>query len=307
VAWYEVLSKTVHSYKRPVLFAWRQTGAGIIALLAGGIITWALSPKSGMAFPLNYLFLLILMTALIAIGILCFNFVVEPVDTAVIKRRRPLGEYFRLGPQIMREDHNYRRLFWGQITFALAVMSTPFLVPFLIKDLQVDDSVIGMLMIVAASADLLINVYWGQLGTREGNRAVLVLGSKLAAYSPLLALGAVLMPKMAVLGIDMRIILVALSLVMSRIAGSGLGVGRMNYLLDVAPLGMRPSYMGFMNTFSAVSMVIPMTAGSIIQMIGYVPVFALAVVFGIVCIRVTMQLEDVKFTSSPNSFPAGGG
>jgi hypothetical protein len=207
----------------------------------------------------------------------------------------------------MREDHNYRRLFWGQITFALAVMSTPFLVPFLIKDLQVDDSVIGMLMIVAASADLLINVYWGQLGTRKGNRAVLVLGSKLAAYSPLLALGAVVMPKMAVLGIDIRIILVALSLVMSRIAGSGLGVGRMNYLLDVAPLGMRPSYMGFMNTFSAVSMVIPMTAGSIIQMIGYVPVFALAVVFGIVCIRVTMRLDDVKFTSSPNSFPAGGG
>lgn len=302
VAWYDILSKTVYSYKRPVLFAWRQTGAGIIALLAGGVITWALSPQSGMRFPLNYLFLLSLMTVLMAIGILCFNLVVEPAETHAIDKRRPFREYLRLGPQIMREDHNYRRLFWGQITFSLAVMPTPFLVPFLIKDLGVDDSVIGMLMIVAATADLLINVYWGQLGSRKGNRAVLVLGSRLSAYSPVLALGAVLMPKMAFLGIDVRILLVALALVMARIAGSGLGVGRMNYLLDVAPLGMRPSYMGFMNTFSAVSMIIPMTAGSAIQLAGYWPVFALAVVFGIVCIRVTTSLEDVKFTSHPNGY-----
>lgn len=293
VAWYDVLSKTVYSYKRPLLFAWRQTGAGVVALIAGLIITWALSSRSGMLFPVNYLFLLVLMTVLMAIGILSFNLVREPYDHHTVKNRRPWGEYFRLGPQIMRHDHNYRNLFLGQVTFALAMMMAPFLVPFLIKEVRVDDSIIGVLLVLAAGTDLLVNIYWGHLGSRQGNRAVLTVASRIAAFAPIASLAVLFVPGAVVLGVDVRIAVVALALVTCRVAGSGIGVGRMNYLLDIAPQGMRTSYIGFMNTFSVFSMLVPLIAGNVIDAVGYLPVFVPAAAFGIVSIAIIVRLDDV--------------
>lgn len=299
VAWYDVLSKTVYSTKRPVLFAWRQTGAGVVALAAGIVIAWALGTRSGMAFPVNYLFLLVLMTLLMAVGILAFNLVREPHDHHTVKNRRPWGQYIRLGPQIMRHDHNYRRLFLGQVTFALAVMMAPFLVPLLIREHHVDDSMIGVLLMLAAGADLFVNIYWGHLGSRRGNRAVLVVGSKVAAFAPLAALGALFVPRMIVLGADVRIAIVGIALVMCRVAGSGIGVGRMNYLLDIAPRGMRASYVGFMNTFSVVPVLVPLIAGNLIDAVGYLPVFGLAALFGILSVTVMLRLDDVPHGQTP--------
>jgi len=292
VAWYEVLSKAVASHRRPAVFAWRQTGAGFVALLAGFIVTWALSDRSGLAFPVNYFFLLALMTGLMAIGIAAFTMVHEPYDYETATRRRPWKQYFRMGPRFLRDDANYRRLVLGQITFAFGVMATPFLVPFVITEVRAAESVIGALMALAAITDLFMNIYWGHLGTRKGNRAVLVQASRVALVSPFVALAALFVEPVSVVGIDIRIVLVAVALVLSRVAGSGIGVGRMNYLLDIAPVGVRPSYIGFMNTFSVFSMGIPIIAGTVIDTMGYLPVFGTASLFGIVTIFITLRLDD---------------
>lgn len=297
VAWYEVLSKTVAAHRRPAVFAWRQTGAGILALGAGFVVTWALSDGSGMAYPTNYLFLLTLMTVLLATGIGAYAVVREPYDLETATRRRPWKQYFQQGSRFLIDDENYRRLFLGQLAFALGVMITPFLVPFLIREIGIADSVVGWLMAVAAGTDLLMNIYWGHLGTTRGNRAVLVQASRVALISPMAALVALFLPASELLGVDTRILMIALAVVLSRVAGSGIGVGRMNYLLDIAPVGIRPSYIGFMNTFSIVSMLVPVVAGNIIDTFGYLPVFGTAAVFGIVTIIITLRLDD--FHKSP--------
>jgi MFS family permease len=193
----------------------------------------------------------------------------------------------------MRHDHNYRNLFLGQVTFALAVMMAPFLVPFLIKEVRVDDSIIGVLLVLAAGTDLLVNIYWGHLGSRQGNRAVLIVASRIAAFAPIASLAVLFVPGAVVLGVDVRIAIVALALVTCRVAGSGIGVGRMNYLLDIAPQGMRASYIGFMNTFSVFSMLVPLIAGNVIDAVGYLPVFVPAAAFGIVSIAIIVRLDDV--------------
>jgi MFS family permease len=292
VAWYEVLSKTVQPHRRPAIFAWRQTGAGLFALVAGFVVTWALSDHSGMVFPVNYLFLLSLMTGLIIIGMGAFVIVREPYDYETATRRRPWKQYFRMGTRFVRDDRNYRRILLGQFAFAIGVMATPFLVPYLIREVGAGASVVGALMALAAAADLVMNIYWGHLGTQQGNRAVLVQSSRIALISPFAALAALFVPSIMILGIDIRIAVIAFALVISRVAGSGIGVGRMNYLLDIAPVGVRPSYIGFMNTFSIFSMLVPIAAGGIIDSIGYLPVFGTATVFGIVSILITLRLDN---------------
>lgn len=314
VGWYDVFSKIIPGSKRPVVFAWRQTGAGVVALLAGLVVSWALGSGSGMTFPTNYFFLLALMTALTAVGIGAFSLVHEPADYHTAERRRPWKQYFRFGTEIMRHDHNYRCLFFGQVSFGLGVMATPFLVPFLIREVGIDDSVIGVLMAVAAGTDLLVNIYWGHLGTRRGNRSVLVQASRLASLAPLAALTVLFVPPATILGLDARVVLVAASLVVSRVGGSGIGVGRMNYLLDIAPQGVRPSYVGFMNTFSTFSILVPIVAGKVIDTAGYLPVFATAAVFGIVTIAAFIRLDhlpngqangEFRAQPSPADAPAG--
>jgi MFS family permease len=123
-------------------------------------------------------------------------------------------------------------------------------------------------------------------------------------FAPFAALCVLFVPRALVLGVDVRIALVALALVTCRIAGSGIGVGRMNYLLDIAPHSMRASYIGFMNTFSVFSMLVPLVAGNVIDAVGYLPVFALASVFGIVSTLVILRLDDIPMGFGVHSGPA---
>jgi hypothetical protein len=109
---------------------------------------------------------------------------------------------------------------------------------------------------------------------------------------PLSAIIAILMPSMVLFGVDVRIALVAIGLIASRAAGSGIGIGQINYLLDIAPRAIRPSYISFMNSFCMVFWLIPVAAGRIIDSTGYLAVFGAAVAFSLVCSTIYMRLES---------------
>jgi MFS family permease len=292
VGWYDVLGKTVYSARRPMLFAYRRTGMGIFALVSGLVVMWTLGEKSGLAFPTNYAFLLVLMIIFMTIGIFSYCIVKEPADSDIPHERKPLIQFLKRGPRFLREDRNYRLLILGQLSFILSIMVAPFLVPYLMKEAAMDASVIGILMALAVSGELVANLIWGRIGSRKGNRAVLVAASRLIVALPLSAIVAILLPKVVLFGVDVRIALVAVGLIVSRAAGSGIGIGQINYLLDIAPRAIRPSYISFMNTFCMVFWLIPVAAGSIIDRTGYLAVFGAAMAFSLVCSTIYMRLES---------------
>ena len=298
VGWYDVLGKTVYSSRRPALFAWRRTLMGLLSLFAGGVVvSWALSPSSGLTFPTNFTVLLVLMIIISTVGVVAYCIVREPADHQV-GQRLPWRHYFLQGPALLRHNRNYRNLILGFSAYVLTVMISPFLVPFLKIELGVQDSIVGVLTACAVGGDLVANIVWGRLGTRYGNRAVLVNASRVAMLLPVAGIAAVAMPASTLFLVDTRIILVALALIGAKAAGSGIAVGQINYLLDIAPRGTRPMYIGFMNAFSTVFWFMAASAGTIIEGIGYLPVFFAAGLFSVLSALIFLRLDDFAPTSS---------
>ncbi len=296
VPWFEVVSKIIAPRDRPVVFAWRHSGGQLLALGGGFVVTWALSRQSGLEFPVNYMFLLLLMTLLLAVALAMFAIVREPYDPESVGERRPWGEYFRVGPRILRRDGNYRRLLIGNLGFATSLAATPFLVPFLIRRIGMDASVVGPLMVVTSLVTVLMTIYYGWLGRTKGNRAVVVLAGRLGAFSPALALCAGLAPEIRLAGFDVRFLLIVVALVFSRVAMFAMSVGRNNYLLDIAPPAERPTYVGFWMTAALVTTVLPMLAGVVADTLGYLPVFAACVAGGAVALVTFNRLAEPRVT-----------
>jgi MFS family permease len=294
VAWIDIIAKVITPRDRPLVFAWRQSGGQAMALLAGFVISWALSTRSGLVFPNNYLFLLVLMTIILTVGLAMFAVIDEPVDPASVGERRPWLEYFRSGPRIVREDADYRRLLISFFAFAVALAGTPFLVPFLIRRIGMSDAVVGPLMIITSVVTVFGTMYYGWLGNRSGNRAVIVLASRLVLFSPGFALAAALLPEIRVWSWDLRFILIAFALVLSRVAGFAMGVGRQNYLLDIAPADRRPTYTSFWQAFALVTTVLPIFTGMLVQSIGYVAVFGVCGLFGLLSLATAHRLREPR-------------
>ena len=294
VPWFEVLSKIVTPENRPVVFAWRQSGGQLMAVGAGAVIGWALSERSGLQFPDGYLLLLVLLTVLLTIALGMFAVVREPVDPEAIGERRPWGEYFRLGPRIVREDANYRRLLVGNLSFAVGLAGTPFMVPFLIRRIGMSDSVVGPLMMMTSAVTVVLTLYYGWLGRRRGNRAVIVLAAWLGVVSPALAFVAGVAPPMTVLSLDVRFVVIAAALMFSRVSMFAMSVGRNNYLLDIAPTAERPTYVGFWMTAALVTTFVPMVAGVVVEALGYTAVFGICAALAVVSLATLVRLAEPR-------------
>jgi MFS family permease len=79
--------------------------------------------------------------------------------------------------------------------------------------------------------------------------------------------------------------------------GFASGAGRVinnNLLLDIAPAAERPTYIGFLNTVLGLATLVPIAGGSLVDGVGFEPVFALAAALAVLAFAVTFGLSAVR-------------
>lgn len=125
-------------------------------------------------------------------------------------------------------------LYFGIWSFAVNV-SAPFFNLYMLDNLDIDVSVVTIYGSLAAGANLLMQVFWGKLADRIGNRPLLVVMGALVAVIPLLWLGT---------GNDSISIWVWLPILhlLSGGLGAALDLCNNNLLMGVAPLRNQSSY-----------------------------------------------------------------
>ena len=290
----DTIGKAVRPEDRPVVFAWRNSGGMGLTLLSGLVVAWALSDQSGLTFPNDYLLLLIMMTIGISVGLACFALVNEPVEEGAVSPRLPWREYFRNGPELLRNDANYRWLLIGFFAFAVSLSTMPFLVPFLIRRVGMGAEVAGPLMILSALGSMGLTAYFGWLGRKRGNKQAVLVSTWLGIFVPGLSLAAALLDGGSVLGVDIRFILVGIAVVLARLSTSGMNMGKTNFLLDIAPPAQRATYIAFWTVFVTVTALIPLGVGALIESFGYEAVFAIASLFGFIALLSFRNLVDPR-------------
>ena len=302
VPWMDIIGKSVPPDERARMFAIRRLFGGGMAMLAGVAISYVLSERSGLAFPTNYGLLFVLSGLGTALSVAAFGCIREPV-APIRTRQQPLGAYLASGLRLLKEDENYRRLCVVQFVWAFSMMATPFYIPYALTHFGIGTAYVGVFISVMQISSILSNALWAYIGSRRGNRALLVCGSYFLGLSILVPLLAGYVPDRGVSlvlpwGMDaafnVRIAFFGLTFVLSGFATSAMFTGRMTYVLDIAPADRRPTYTSFMNMFMLPQGMLPVLAGALVAWISYQNMFLIALLFTPFSVRMARALKDIR-------------
>jgi len=258
VPFMEIVGKTIPSQRRGSFFGMRTFFGGLLGIGGGWIVEKIMAHNS---FPTNFGLIFTLAFISITIALILFCFVREPWLQG---ERKNFRESLLKGPQIFKEDANYRRFFLVRTLLGSYLLGMPFYILYAQKVMGGQEKLIGSYISYEMAGLILSNVIWGRLSNKGDNRYVLSLTSISGLLSPLLAITFPPSP------ISFRFIFFFLGA-----TTSGLNIGYNNYLLEIAPPQERSTYVGFMNTIVAPTVFFSALGGLIIVLSSYAFLFGL--------------------------------
>ena len=315
VPYMDIISKAFNPKLRTQYFILRQLYGGLFAVLLGFFIRAVLGNsseftglfggvtrffkllvdffvfsvlglKSDLTFPHTYA--LLFGCALIGLSFSFASFLrihepIRPVQTV----RKPIWEHLKRGPYFLRIDANYRCLLLLRICSQTAGMSTPFFVPYAMQELEISEGTIGSFLVFIALSGVISNVWWGYVGKKHGLRRVLIVAGALTALPSTFAIVARMLPS------AWQLPCYFLVFVAEAISISGMWIGFMSYLLNIAPPLHRPTYLGFMNTILFPTSFAPLLGGVLVHLMGYEGLFMFSIGIGILAFLTATRLQGI--------------
>lgn len=308
---YEIVAHSVPTTRRGAFFSTRRVVGNAFKIGGAFLVGYLLDPKrSGLGFPANYATIFTCGLVLSGLGAVTFCFAVEPrmhVD------RSGLGLFAKLreGFGLIRCDRAFRRLVVCQLAGSFVMLSSPFLIIYCLRVLDIlkpgetratgqVGSATTVFLLTSAITFLVANPVWARISDRKGNASVLrgayairVLGPLLALMLPLLPMGIV---GPAAWGVTPRWIGAVVAAVVTNVAACGVQLGALNYMLELAPLEHRPRYMALWKVATApVILVAPLLGGWIATSTdAYWPCFVLTAVFAIAAAVLATTLHEPR-------------
>jgi MFS family permease len=267
VAWFDMLARAIPVERRGRLMGISQVIGGLAGIGVGAVLSFILdSPE--IRFPTNYVIIFGLAGAAFipsTIAIMLLQEVGTEKPNTREEERRDDGWF-----KPLREDPLFGRLMACRILVGTVSIATPFYVAHATDILNLSVAVVGRFVAAQQVAGLAFGALLGLLSERRGPIATIRLGSAIAVAAPLFAL----LTHIADGGLLSRaypVVYVALAAYQSSIM-----LGYYNYLLEIAPDGMRPSYVGLGNTVVGVLTLAPTIGGWLLEATSYTVLFGVA-------------------------------
>lgn len=185
----------------------------------------------------------------------------------------------------------------------MAIIGPVVYYPYAIKSLGVPEFFVGSLLLLSSSLTLSMNFLWSYIGDKHGNRLLLLMNTFIFILSPILILvsGYLMQTPLAAVswntGIGLitpvRICLI-LAYTIFTITNTGGMIGRMNYLLEIAPEVRRPSYVAFMNIMLTPAAIFPLIGGVVSANLSFQTNFLLSLVFSLIASYYAYRLGEPR-------------
>jgi MFS family permease len=268
VAWFDIMARAIPPKIRGRMLGIGQAISGLIGIGAGALIKLILEHGS---FPDNYALIFALAgLMLIPSSIGCLLIREPPPD--VIEEQEEHQRTKSWTKRLMA-DPDYRQLTICRILIGMMALATPFYVTHAQTVLQLPESAIGDFIIAQTITGVIVSAVLGVVHERQGPRAIVRIGAAAATVAPIFALAAHLAGG-GWLAHIYPIVFVSLG-----IANATWIMGFFNYVLEIAPDGMRAAYVGTIN-----SIVWPLTLASVVggwllEVTSYTVLFVATAVF----------------------------
>ena len=271
LTWFDMMGKALSPDVRGRMIGVGQVVTGLAALGAGVVIHYVLGP-TGPAYPLNFAIIFGLASLAFTISEISCAFIVEPPE-AVADQRPTLREYLPQLARLIRTDPSFGRVTLVRLLAGLGGLASTFYVIYATRVLNLPPASIGLFAGAATLGTALAGIGLGFAVDRLGAHRVIQITAWCQFAVPALAL----LFHLGLFG-PAVLYLYPLLYVLLGIFNSSDVLGFLNYVLEIAPPGQRPTYMGLTNTLLGVLILVPLVGGWILERSSYPLLFTLAAV-----------------------------
>jgi MFS family permease len=298
VAWFDMLGKAIPDARRGRLLGSAQLISGLLSIGAG-VLIFALLSADGPPFPHNYAIILALAGSFLLLSLLSCGFMVEP-DEPVDEDRLALRDYVAHLRNTLRQDRAFARLIVVRLLAGFDGLALSLYILFAIRELGLPSEVVGLFAAVQNLGRIVASVGLGTLAERAGSRRVVQVTTAISLTAPLVGLALLLTGagESTTTTVIFAWVFVVIGIVMN-----GAMLGFYNYVLELAPAGQRPTYVGLFNTIGGVLIVLPTVGGWLLRTTSYGVLFALTATVLIVAHGLSWGLPSVRRNTTTPAEP----
>jgi hypothetical protein len=301
IAWLDILGRCLSVPARARLINLGTTAPGVAGIVAGVLIGVILS-SPGIPWPYNYALLFGACAGGWVLSLLSFLFIHE-TPLAVVRPPLAWGSFFRRLAAVIRGDRAFRRAVILWIALGGFGIAVPFYVVYGLEALGFPPASVGLFTSVQLVGGVFSAFLLGVIGERRGTRVVMRVWGWVSLAAPLVAIGAPFLGRVLPGGV---LYAYAVAFIVVGMQGPASMTGFINWVLEWTPDSDRPLYIGFANTLTAVSLIMPLIGGWIVNGTGsWTAMFAVAMagpVAGIILLRGLPEPRE----SRPRSTAATG-
>jgi len=268
VAWFDILARAVPLARRGRLVGAGQLLGGLSGIGVGALVMLILGAPS-LPYPRNYALLFALSAVAHVPSLVALTLLREPEGEPVEPRRPPLDFLRQLG-EVWRGDRDFRRLMGSRWLVGLTTLAIPFYVIHAKDVLGLPEAATGWFISAQMAGGIAASLGLGWLSERKGPRPAIWLGAATALLGPLLALTAHFVRG------ELLPLVYSLVYFLFGVTNNSWMLGPLNYVLEMAPAGRRPLYVGLYNTLAGILVPASLVGGVILRLTSYPILFGLA-------------------------------
>jgi MFS family permease len=280
VAWFDILARAIPLARRGRLLGMAQAIGGLAGTGVGVLIGLILdSPR--LSFPANYALIFVLASVAFIPSIVALATMREPPPEGTCMETNSLA---RGGWSSPLRDPAFRRLMLCRVLIGMIALATPFYVVHASDVLHLSSRAIGSFVAAQTLAAVVAGPLLGLVSERWGPRYVIRIGGVGAAAAPLFALVTHLV-KSGWMIQAYPFVYAALGFTQSSWI-----LGFFNYLLEIAPTGRRPLYVGLGSTIMGALTLVPIVGGWLLEATSYTTLFGVTAALMLLGILFSLRL-----------------
>lgn len=291
LAWFDLLGKSIAAHTRGRLVGLAQVTTGVLAIGAGALIQHLLGPN-GPGYPLNYGIIFALGAGAFLISFAACFFNVEPPE-AVDAERPTLRGYLPQLARLLRRDRVFSHVTVARLLTGAGALATAFYVVYATDILHLPAASIGFFAGASTIGGAVAAVGLGVVADRAGSHRVIQIAAALECLVPLVAL----LCHLRVFGGATNVVYPILYVLLGAFEAS-IMLGFFNFVLEIAPPGQRPIYIGLTNTISGLLVFMPLVGGWLLQNTSYPVLFALTAAVTLAGVLVALRLPNPRANPS---------
>lgn len=292
LAWFDLFGKAMSPAERGRLTGICQALSGVLALGAGVWIQHLLGPQ-GPAYPANYATVFGLASIFFILSAAACGLIVE-VREDVPEQRAALRDFLPHVAGLLRTDAAFSRVTLVRLLTGLGGLATPFYVVYAGEHLGLPPGSIGGFAAAGTVGVALAGLLFGPLAERAGSHRVVQVTSWVGLATPGLALAF----QAGAFRSHEALVYPLLYVLMGLVEGSFI-LGFFNYILDIAPPGKRPVYVGLNNTLAGILVFVPPLGGFVLEHASYSVLFILAAAGVFVGCLLSMRMTRAPREAAP--------